>query len=169
MLFWRITFTQPPCLHRQLLASWVKRAPDVTVLRRAKMPKSKREQLTAFLTLEILVEGFSSEARNLRNLPFSPSLVTRVIRALQDAKVIDKINYGKYIFANDFLRSVSADVFPRMPRGGLTQYPVMTVFDLCRMEEWRDDEFEAFIKHLRYHRAELQKWRADGVDEIYQG
>lgn len=133
------------------------------------MPKSKREELTAFLTLEILIEGISSEVRNLRKIPFSPALVTRVIRALQDAKVIDKINYGKYIFNNDFLKSVSMDVYPRMPRGGLVQYPVMAVFDLCRIEEWRDDEFEAFIKHLRHHRAELQKWRADGVDEIYQG
>ena len=133
------------------------------------MPKSKREELTAFLTLEILIEGLSSEVRNLRKIPFSPALVTRVIRALQDAKVIDKINHGKYIFNNEFLKSVSMDVFPRMPRAGLAQYPVMTVFDVCRIEEWSDDEFEAFLKHLRYHRAELQKWRADGVDEIYQG
>ena len=137
--------------------------------RNTNLPKSKREELTAFLALEILIEGISSEIGNLRKISFSPALVTRVIRVLQDAKVIEKINYGKYVISNDFLKSVSMDVFPRMPRGGLLQFPVMTVFDLCRIEEWSDDEFEAFLRHLRDHRAELQKWRADGVDAIYQG
>lgn len=120
------------------------------------MPKSKREQLTAFLTLEILIEGLSSEVRNLRKPPFSPALVTRVIRALQDAKVIDKMSYGKYVFNDDFLRSVSMDVFPRMRRSGLVCYPVMTVFDICRMGEWSDQEFELFLHRLKDHRLILQ-------------
>jgi hypothetical protein len=120
------------------------------------LPKSKREQLTAFLTLEILIEGLSSEVRNLRKLPFSPALVTRVIRTLQDAKVIDKMSYGKYIFNDEFLRSVSTDVFPRMRRSGLIQYPAMTVFDVCRMGEWSDQEFELFLQRLKDHRVILQ-------------
>jgi hypothetical protein len=120
------------------------------------LPKSRREQLTAFLALEILIEGLSSEVSNLRKLPFSPALVTRVIRALQDAKVIDKVSYGKYAFSDDFLRSVSMDVFPRMRPSGVITYPAMTMFDLCRMGEWSDQEFELFLQRLNDHRYILQ-------------
>jgi hypothetical protein len=120
------------------------------------LPKSKREQLTAFLTLEILIEGLSSEVRNLRKLPFSPALITRVIRALQDAKVLDRMSYGKYVFSDDFLRSVSMDVFPRIRRSSPIQYPAMTVLDICRMGEWSDQEFELFLQRLKDHRFILQ-------------
>lgn len=119
------------------------------------MPKSKRERLTAFLSVEILVEGLS-ETNSLRRLPFSPALVTRVVRSLRDAKVIDKVRHGKYAFSDDFLRSVSADVLPRMRRKGVTQHPVMTVFEICRMGEWSDQEFELFLLSLKNHRSTLQ-------------
>jgi hypothetical protein len=122
----------------------------------ASLPKSKREQLTALLALEILVEGITFEIGHLRKIPSSPALITRVLRALQDAKVIDKVSYGKYIFNDEFLRSVSVDVFPRMRRSGLIQYPAMTVFDICRMGEWSDQEFELFLHRLKDHRVILQ-------------
>lgn len=135
----------------------------------ANLPKSKREQLTALLALEILVEGIAFEIGHLRKVPFSPALITRVLRALQDEKVIDKINTGKYIFNDDFLRIVSGEVFRGMPRGGLLHYPVMTTFDICRLEEWSDYEFEQYLKHLTDHRRELQKWRAEGINAFSHG
>lgn len=119
------------------------------------MPKTRREQLTAFLALEILIEGLSSDVHNLRKLPFSPALVTRVIRALQDVKVIDRISHGKYVLNDDFLASVSTDVLPRMRRGGI-HYPAMTIFDICGMGEWNDLDFGLFLQRLKNHRSILQ-------------
>jgi hypothetical protein len=100
------------------------------------LPKSKREVLTAFLTLEILIEGLFSDVSNLRKLPFSPALVTRVIRALQDAKVIDRISHGKYVLSDDFLRRTFKD-----NRAAADQWMVKAMGEAVR--NYRDAATEA--------------------------
>jgi len=117
----------------------------------------------AIIAVELLTMGIFFEVRDLRKLPFRPAHVTRVLRALQNSGVVEKMNTRIYIFTDDFLSLAREEIFKRMPRSGLRQFPVMTVFDVCGLGEWDDYEFEAFIRALRRHRLELAEWKAKGI------
>lgn len=119
--------------------------------------------LIAIIAVELLTMGIYFKVHNLRKLPFRPAHVTRVLRALQDSGVISKFDHQIYKFTDDFLALAKDEIFKRMPRSGILQFPVMTVFDVCGLGEWDDYDFESFIRTLRRRRLELAEWKAKGL------
>ncbi|HEV2138031.1 MAG TPA: hypothetical protein VGR53_04260 [Nitrososphaerales archaeon] len=120
------------------------------------MPKSRRrEELAVLIGLEVLAEGVSFDSHDLRKLPFQPAHVTRVLRALMNSGVLERINSRKYLFSDRFLGVVKEEILGKTPRTGILQFPTMTIFDICGVEYWSERELEHFVRRLREHWLDL--------------
>jgi hypothetical protein len=116
------------------------------------VPKSRgREELSALIGLEVLLEGIAFDTHDLRMLSYSPSLITRVLRSLQQSGVLQRVNSGKYLFTDRFSGVVREGVLGKAPRSGLMQFPTMAVFDMCGMECWTESDLECFTQRLKQH------------------
>ncbi len=128
------------------------------------MPKSKRrEELAVLIGLEVLTEGVSFDSHDLRKLPFRPAHVTRVLRALLNSGVLERINAGKYLFTDEFQGLVKNEILSTTPRSGILQFPTMTVFDICGVDRWSERELEQFFKRLKEHWLDLSRKQRDMI------
>lgn len=119
------------------------------------MPKtSGREKLSVLIGLEVLTQGIAFDTHDLKKHRFSSTLVTKVLRSLRQAGVLERVNLRKYLLAGPFSRILKEDVLAKTPRSGLMQFPTMTVFDICGIETWTERDLENFTKMLRQHWAE---------------
>jgi hypothetical protein len=116
------------------------------------VPKSRRrEELSALIGLELLLEGIAFDTHDLRKLPFSPTLITRVLKSLQQSGVIQRVNPGKYLFTDSFSEVMKGRVLGKAPRSELMQFPTMTVFDMCGIECWTERDLEHFTQRLKQY------------------
>ena len=124
-----------------------------------KVPKKRRrEELALLVGLEVLLLGIAFDSHDLRKLPFRQSQVTRVVKALMDAGVLTRIGTRqKYLFTREFLGTLKEQVLQRTPRSGIIQFPVMTTFDACGVEQWSEQEFDRFVRTLREHWQSLRR------------
>lgn len=124
------------------------------------MPKSRgREELAVLIGLEVLVESVAFDTHDLRKLPFSSTLVTKVLKSLRQSGVLERVNTRKYLFNDKFAGVLKEEVLRKTPRSGLMQFPAMTVFDICGIETWTERDMEQFVKRLRQHRSEVSEKR----------
>jgi hypothetical protein len=123
------------------------------------VPKSRRrEELAVLVGLEVLLLGVAFDSHDLRRLPFRQSQVTRVVKALMDAGVHMRIGTRrKYLFTREFLSTLKEQVLQRTPRSGIIQFPVMTTFDACGVEQWSEQEFDRFVRTLKDHWQSVAK------------
>ena len=125
------------------------------------MPRSMREALAALIGLEVLIEGVFFDSHDLRKLPFRPSHITRVLSALLNSGVLERVNTRKYVFTDEFLGLLKKEVLGKMPRSGIIQLPATTVFDACGIESWSEHELEQFVEGLRKHWLDLSGRQGD--------
>jgi hypothetical protein len=120
------------------------------------VPKSSgREELSALIGLEVLLEGIAFDTHDLRRLPISPALITKVLRSLQQSGVLQRVNTGKYLFTGSFSGAMKERVLGKTPRSELMQFPAMTVFDMCGIECWTERDLEHFTQRLRQYWSSL--------------
>ena len=120
------------------------------------MPKSRgREELSALIGLEVLLEGIAFDTHDLRRLKFSSALITKVLRSLQQSGVLQRVNTGKYLFADNFSGAMKDRILRKTPRNELMQFPSMTVFDMCGIECWTERDLEYFTRRLKQHWSSL--------------
>jgi len=116
------------------------------------VPKSNgRERLSLLIGLEVLTEGIAFDVHDLKKHHFSSTLLTKVLRSLRQAGVLQRVNTRKYLFTESFSGVLREDVLQKTPRSGLMQFPAMTVFDMCGIETWSEHDLEGFAKRLRQH------------------
>lgn len=128
------------------------------------MPKSRqREELAVLIGLEVLAEGVSFDSHDLRKLPFQPAHVTRVLRALQNSGVLERINARKYLFTDEFQGLLTSEILAKTPRSGILQFPAMTIFDVCGCEGWSERELDQFFKRLKEHWLALSRKQRDMI------
>lgn len=120
------------------------------------MPRSsRREELSALIGLEVLLEGIAFDTHDLRRLPFTSALITRVLRSLQQSGVIQRVNTGKYLFTDSFSGAMKERILGKTPRSELMQFPTMTVFDMCGIECWTERDMEHFTERLKQYWSSL--------------
>jgi hypothetical protein len=114
-----------------------------------------REELAVLIGLEVLVEGVLFDTHDLRKLPFNPARITKVLNSLLDSRVLQRVNSRKYLFTDGFLGVVKEEIRRKAPRSGILQFPSTTVFDICGIENWTEDEVERYLKRLKKHWFDL--------------
>lgn len=122
------------------------------------MPKSRgREELAVLIGLEVLVESVAFDTHDLRKLPFSSTLITKVLKSLRQSGVLQQVNTRKYLLNDKFAGVLKEEILGKSPRSGLMQFPAMTVFDICGIESWTERDLEHFVRRLRQHRNEVSE------------
>jgi hypothetical protein len=120
------------------------------------VPKTKREEVAAIITLLALIEGVFFDTRDLRRLPYEPTLVSRVLKSLVDSNVLMKIHDRRnYILTNEFRRALKAEVQRRTPQSAIPhRFPSLDVFYVGGMEDWSEHEFGIYVDQMRdmWHR-----------------
>lgn len=124
------------------------------------MPKSRgREELAVLIGLEVLAESVAFDTHDLRKLPFSSTLITKVLKSLRQSGVLERVNTRKYLFNEKFVGVLKEEILRKTPRSGLMQFPAMTIFDVCGIEGWTERDVEHFVSRLKQHRNEVSKKR----------
>ncbi len=109
--------------------------------------------------LELVVHGVGLEPDSRSAFP--KMLVTRVLRALIDSRVIYKsMPRRKYLFTREFIETMKGEITRDMPRRLLLHRPDFAVFDISGIETWTEEEFEIYGKRLRKH------WLARSAEEV---
>jgi hypothetical protein len=119
------------------------------------MPKSMREELAVLIGLEVLTEGVFFDTHDLRKLPYNQARITKVLKALLNSRVLERVNSRKYLFSVEFLGVMKEEICRKAPRSGILQFPSTTIFDMCGVENWTEDELEQYVKGLRKHWVDL--------------
>ena len=116
------------------------------------MPKSRgREELAILIGVQVLTEGVTFDSHDLRKLPFRPSHVTRVVNSLLTSRVLTRIGARKYLLTDEFQSLLKEKILAKAPRSGIIQFPTMTVFDICGVEHWSEQEVDQFAIRLKEH------------------
>ncbi len=103
------------------------------------------------IAIEMLTQGVYFDSQSLRGT-FQRMLITRVLRALIDSRVITKsMPRRKYLFTKEFLGIMKEEITRGMPRRIFVHYPDFAVFNVSGIEGWTDEEFETYVKRLRKH------------------
>jgi hypothetical protein len=116
------------------------------------LPKLTKEALAAIISLEMLAQGVYFDAHSVYGLPVNKRLVTRSLRALLDAGVITKsTTRAKYLFTDAFLEAMGREIAGGMPRGIFVHYPDLSIFDVCGIGSWTEEELQVYVRRLREH------------------
>jgi hypothetical protein len=124
------------------------------------MPRSKREEVAAIVSLMVFTQGLFFDARALSKLPYERSLVWRVVDALVQGGVIERVGRGKYALTDSFTDGLRREITWKMPRGGLVSLPDLKVFDVSGMDRWDEEELALYTAWLRKHWASLRALKA---------
>jgi hypothetical protein len=102
------------------------------------------------IVAEMLLKGALFDSKSIWRLPMDQNRVGRTFRALIDSGVIRKSPIrGKYSLSGGFLDSMKQDITRGMPREVFLHYPDLTVFDVCGIGIWTEEELDRYIKRLR--------------------
>ena len=118
------------------------------------LQRLNRDAVTAFIVLEMLVQGVVFDSRSIRKLAVAQSMVKRAFRGLGRAGVITKSGpRTKYLLTDEFLEALRHEVTRGMPRGAFIHYPDLSVFDMCGIGDWTAEELDTYVARLR------KRWR----------
>jgi hypothetical protein len=97
-----------------------------------------------------LLEGVFFDTRDLRRLPFEPTLVSRVLKSLVDSNLLMKIHDRRsYVLTNMFRDTLKKEVQRKTPRSGIHRFPSLDVFYVGGMEDWDEHEFEIYVSEMK--------------------
>ena len=114
------------------------------------MPKTKREEIAALVTLLALLEGVFFDTRDIRKLPYKPALVSKVLKSLLGSNLLVKIHGRRnYILTDEFREALKKEVLRKTPGSGIHQFPALDVFYVGGMEDWGEHEFEIYVSQMR--------------------
>ena len=114
------------------------------------MPKTKREEVAALITILALLEGVFFDTRDVRKLPYDPKLVSKVIKSLLESNLLVKIHSRRnYILTDVFRETLKKEVLRKAPSSGIHQFPALDVFYVGGMEDWGEHEFEIYVSEMR--------------------
>jgi hypothetical protein len=119
------------------------------------MPKTKREEVAALVTMLALIEGVFFDTRDIRRLPYHKNLVTRVLSSLMESNVLMRIHDRRnYILTDEFRETLKREIHRKTPGSGIHQFPSLDVFYVGGMEDWTEHEFEIYVSEMRdmWHR-----------------
>ena len=120
------------------------------------MPKTKREEIAAFVGLLALLEGVFFDMSDFRRHNYNKNLVTRVVKALVDSGVLKKVRDRRnYVLTEEFLGAVKEEIRRKTPASGIHQFPSVNVFDAGGIENWTEHEFELYVDEMRQLRRRL--------------
>lgn len=105
----------------------------------------------------ILTQGVFFDPQMLRDLGFHRSMVRRVLLSLVRTGVIKRINDNKFLMTKEFKEMMKRRITLNMPRDTFLSFPDCTVFDICGIESWNDDEMDGYVERLREYRTSLLK------------
>jgi hypothetical protein len=126
------------------------------------MPKTKREEVAALVTMLALMEGVFFDTRDIRRLPYHKNLVTRVLTSLVESNVMMRIHDRRnYILTDEFRETLKREIHRKTPGSGIRQFPSLDVFYVGGMEDWTEHEFEIYISEMRdtWHRLSKDRDR----------
>ena len=114
------------------------------------MPKTKREEIAALVTLLALLEGVFFDTRDVRRLPYDPKLVSKVLKSLLESNLLVKIHSRRnYILTDAFRETLKREVLRKTPSSGIHQFPALDVFYVGGMEDWGEHEFEMYVSEMK--------------------
>ncbi|HUH99553.1 MAG TPA: hypothetical protein VLY65_00785 [Nitrososphaerales archaeon] len=114
------------------------------------MPKTKREEMAAMITVLALLEGVFFDTRDIRRLPYDPKLVSKVLKSLLESNLLVKIHSRRnYILTDEFRETLKREVIRKAPSSGIHQFPALDVFYVGGMEDWGEHEFEIYVSEMR--------------------
>jgi len=114
------------------------------------MPKSRREEVAALITMLALLEGVFFDTRDFRKLPYQYNLTTRVLRTLVDSKVLMRIHDRRnYVLTDEFREMLKNEVKTKTPASGIHQFPSLEVFYVGGMEDWSEHEFDTYVSEMK--------------------
>jgi hypothetical protein len=114
------------------------------------LPKFKRETLAAVIALEMLAQGVYFDSQSVYGMPVNKALVTKTLRALLDEGVIRKSRMrAKYLFTEPFLEAMGRQIAGGMPRGIFVHYPDLSIFDICGIGNWTEEELQVYVRRLK--------------------
>ena len=123
------------------------------------MPRSKREEVAALVSLMVFTQGLFFDARTLSKLPYERTLVWRVVNALVKGGIIEQVGKGKYALTDSFTNNLKREITWKMPRGALVSLPNLQVFDVCGIDTWDEEELALYVSWLKKHWASLRTSR----------
>ncbi len=122
------------------------------------MPSAKRYRTASAALLFSLIQGVFFDPPILtRNFGSSKSMVSRVLRSLCEAGVIERIDGSKYLLKEDFKQIVKKGITSKMPRDIFLSFPDNGVYDLCGIESWSQEEIDGYTKRLKEYWASRSK------------
>src|ERR1022692_2366380 len=75
------------------------------------MPKSRREEVAALITMLALLEGVFFDTGDFRKLPYHYNLTSRALRSLVDSKVLMRIHDRRnYVLTDEFREMLKNEV-----------------------------------------------------------
>lgn len=119
------------------------------------MPRTKREEIAALVSLLALTEGIFFDTRDIRRLPYNRMLVSRVLKSLLDSNVLTRIHDRRnYVLTEEFRETLKREVRMKAPASGIHRFPSIDVFYVGGMEDWSEREFETYVDEMRemWHR-----------------
>jgi hypothetical protein len=100
------------------------------------MPKSRREEVAALITVLALLEGVFFDTRDFRRLPHNRNVTNRVLKALLESKVLMRIHDRRnYVLTDEFRDMLRSEVKRKAPSSGIHQFPSLDVFYVGGMED----------------------------------
>jgi len=58
---------------------------------------------------------------------------------------------AKYLFTEAFLEAAEREITGGMPRGIFVHYPDLSIFDVCGIGNWTEEELQIYVRRLREH------------------
>ena len=108
--------------------------------------------MAAIIALEMLTQGVYFDSHSVYGLPVNKRLVSKTLRALLDAGVIGRsTTRAKYLFTDAFLRGMGHQITEGMPRGIFVHYPDLSIFDVCGIGSWTEEELQVYVRRLKEH------------------
>jgi hypothetical protein len=114
------------------------------------VPRTKREEAAALITILALIEGVFFDTHDFRRLPYQRDLVTRALKSLVESNVLMKIHDRRnYVLTPEFRETLKREVGEKRPQSGIHQFPSLDVFYIGGMEEWSEHDFELYVGGMR--------------------
>jgi hypothetical protein len=131
------------------------------------MPKSRRDEVAALITVLALLEGVFFDTRDFRRLPHNRNVTNRVLQALLESKVLMRIHDRRnYVLTDTFRDMLRSEVKRKAPSSGIHQFPSLDVFYVGGMEDWSEHEFETYVGEMKAMWRRLSQSRGRNSSEI---
>jgi hypothetical protein len=125
------------------------------------LPRTKREEIAAFVGLLAMLEGVLFDMGDFRRRHYNKNLVTRVVKALVESGVLKKVRDRRnYVLTERFLGILKEEIRRKTPVSGIHQFPSLDVFDVGGIENWTEHDLDVYVEEMRKLRCRLSGKKA---------